>query len=113
MDWLRRNRKDVLYSVIVIALLGIILDSLPRKGRRILPLIIYLVMGWIILIALLPLMRELTLAGFLWLLIGGLLYSAGVIFYVMSHRRHFHGIWHLFVLGGSVVHYFTVLYYVR
>lgn len=96
-----------------LAIFGIVLDSLPRQGQRIWPVAIYLVMGWLILAALEPLWRALTPAGFYWLLAGGLFYTAGVFFYIMDERvRHFHGIWHLFVLAGSVTHYFTVVYYV-
>lgn len=53
------------------------------------------------------------MAGFWWLLAGGLFYTVGIIFYVLDKRlKHAHGIWHLFVLAGSVCHYFTVLFYV-
>lgn len=96
-----------------LAVLGIIIDSLHNKGRRILPLIIYLLMGWLCLIALGPLLRALPLAGFLWLLLGGVLYTGGLVFYTLDERvHHFHGVWHLFVLGGSVSHYLTMLFYV-
>ena len=96
-----------------LAILGIVLDSLPQKGHRVLPLIIYIFMGWFILIALKPLLRALPLMGFAWLLLGGAFYTIGVVFYVLDERvRHFHGIWHLFVLAGSLSHYFTVLFYV-
>ena len=96
-----------------LAILGIVLDSLPQKRRRVLPLIIYIFMGWFILIALKPLLRALPLMGFAWLLLGGAFYTIGVVFYVLDERvRHFHGIWHLFVLAGSLSHYFTVLFYV-
>ena len=96
-----------------LAVVGIIVDSLPQKGNRILPLIIYLGMGWLSLVALRPLLEALTMSGFSWLLVGGLFYTVGVIFYVLGDRvRHFHGIWHLFVLAGSLTHYLTVIYYV-
>lgn len=96
-----------------LAILGIVLDSLPQKGQRVLPLIIYIFMGWFILIALKPLLRALPLMGFAWLLLGGVFYTIGVVFYALDERvRHFHGIWHLFVLAGSLSHYFTVLFYV-
>jgi hemolysin III len=96
-----------------LAVIGIVLDSLPQKGQRILPVVIYLIMGWLILIVINPLLRALPLAGFAWLLLGGVFYTVGVIFYVLDERmRHFHGIWHLFVLAGSIAHYFTVLFYV-
>ncbi len=95
------------------AALGIVIDSLPRKGRRILPLVIYLVMGWLAVMAAGPLMNALPLAGIIGLVAGGLFYTVGVVFYVLDKVRHFHGIWHLFVLAGSVSHYFTILLYVN
>ena len=70
-------------------------------------------MGWLCLIALDPLMKALPLAGFIWLLLGGLFYTFGLVFYVYDKRvRHFHGIWHLFVLAGSLSHYVTIVFYV-
>lgn len=96
-----------------LAVTGILIDTFQRHGRRILPLIIYMVMGWLIIVVLKPLLRELSTGGFVLLLLGGLLYTVGVIFYVLDHKvSYFHGIWHLFVLGGSFMHYFTVLYFV-
>lgn len=100
-------------AVWILAAIGIVLDSRPPKGSRALQLSIYLIMGWMIMVALRPLWRELTPPGFISLLIGGLLYTFGVIFYVLDNKfRHFHGVWHLFVLGGSATHYFTVLFFV-
>ena len=96
-----------------LAVLGIILELLPHKSNRIISLVIYLTMGWVIIIAIKPLIQVLGLAGFSWLLLGGLFYTGGVIFYVYEERvRHFHGIWHMCVLAGSTIQYFTVLYYV-
>jgi hemolysin III len=96
-----------------LALLGIIIDAVIKGGRRLWPVVIYLVMGWLALVALKPLLHALPLAGFMWLLTGGLFYTVGVIFYALdSRRRYFHEIWHLFVLAGSVTHYFTILFYV-
>ena len=64
-------------------------------------------------IALVPLLNALKPEGLAWLIAGGVFYTAGIIFYVLDERmRHAHGIWHLFVLGGSVTHYFTVLLFV-
>ncbi|MBI5450810.1 MAG: hemolysin III family protein [Gammaproteobacteria bacterium] len=96
-----------------LALLGIVLDALPNKGKRVLPLIIYLVMGWLCLFALQPLLAALPAAGFDWLLAGGLLYTIGIIFYILDRwYPRMHGVWHLFVLAGSVSHYFAILLYV-
>jgi len=96
-----------------LAILGIVLDALPNKGRRVIPIIIYLLMGWLCLIALNPLLEVLPMAGFWWLLIGGIFYTTGLIFYFYDHRvPHFHGIWHLFVLAGSGAHFGSVFLYV-
>lgn len=98
-----------------LAIVGIVIDSLPmnRGGRRIIPLVIYLVMGWICVIAIKPLLEALPEGGFALLLLGGILYTLGIVFYLFDEKvAHFHGIWHLFVLGGSVSHYLSVLYYV-
>ena len=96
-----------------LALAGIVQEIWFAKGARLLSLAIYVLMGWLALIAIVPLISALTVAGFAWLAAGGLLYTIGIIFYVYDERmRHGHGIWHLFVLGGSACHYFAVLLYV-
>lgn len=96
-----------------LAVLGIILDSLPSEGRRILPVIIYLLMGWLVLIALDPLLQALPYAGFFWLMTGGLFYTIGVIFYALDKKLYYaHNVWHLFVLAGSGSHYLAIFFYV-
>lgn len=96
-----------------LAIFGIALESLPQKGNRILPVIIYVLMGWLVLLALKPLLQVLPLHGFIWLLLGGIFYTGGLVFYVFDERvRYFHGVWHLFVLAGSISHYVTILFYV-
>jgi len=96
-----------------LAVFGIVLDTLGTRGPRIVPVVIYLVMGWLIVMALKPLMARLPLSGGIWLLVGGLFYTLGVIFYALDKRvRHFHGIWHLFVIAGSLCHYVTIYGYV-
>jgi hemolysin III len=99
-------------AVWTLALIGILLDSIPRKGGRILSLLIYLGMGWLVLFALGPLIAALPPAGFWWLVAGGVFYTVGVIFYLLDDRYPWcHGVWHLFVLGGSISHYFVILLY--
>lgn len=96
-----------------LAILGIALELLPHKENRNISLVIYLIMGWVIMIAIKPLIQALGMAGFSWLLLGGIFYTVGVIFYVYDERfKHFHGIWHICVLAGSTIQYFTVFYYV-
>lgn len=96
-----------------LALVGIVQEVWLARGARIWSLVIYVLMGWLALVAVMPLISALTWAGFAWLAAGGLLYTVGIIFYATDAKlRHGHGIWHLFVLAGSVCHYFAVLLYV-
>ncbi len=96
-----------------LAIFGIALDCLPRTGPRIVPVVIYLVMGWLALIALHPLLQALPFAGVVWLVVGGLFFTVGIVFYATDSRlRHAHGIWHVFVLTGSASHYLAILFYV-
>ena len=95
------------------AVLGLVLDALPRRGARVVPLSIYFVMGWLIVLAIDPLLAALPRTGFIWLLAGGLLYTSGIVFYALDHRYPWmHGVWHLFVLAGSISHYVAILVYV-
>lgn len=96
-----------------LAIVGIVVDCIDTKGKRIIPMVLYLSMGWISLIAIKPLLDALSFAGFMWLLAGGLFYTLGIAFYALDHKNHyFHAVWHLFVLAGSVTHYVTIFIYV-
>lgn len=98
-----------------IAFIGFILDAMPatRKSKRIIPVIIYVTMGWLGIIALQPLIQSLSLAGLYWLVAGGIFYTSGIIFYALSSRFVYaHAIWHLFVLAGSACHYVSILFYI-
>ncbi len=96
-----------------LAVVGIAQEIWLARGARVLSLVIYVLMGWLVLVAVVPLWQALGPAGFAWLATGGALYTLGIVFYATGHKlRHGHGIWHLFVLGGSVCHFFTLLFYV-
>ena len=95
-----------------IALIGISLKFLYPGRFEILSLIFYLLMGWLIVIAIDPLSATLTSTGTWLLVLGGLSYTLGVFFYVKDYKPFYHAIWHLFVLAGSVFHYFMILLYV-
>jgi len=96
-----------------LAMLGIIIDLLPRKGHRILPIVIYLLMGWLVVTVVEPLTSVFPATGFSLLVAGGLFYTMGLIFYILDRYHPLaHGIWHLFVLAGSVSHFITVSVYV-
>jgi hemolysin III len=96
-----------------LAVLGIVQELWLIRRARAPSLVIYVLMGWLALVAVLPLWQALTPAGFGWLAAGGACYTLGIAFYATAHKvRHGHGMWHLFVLGGSISHFITVLLYV-
>jgi len=96
-----------------LAAIGIAQEFVFGKGRRRLSILIYVVMGWMGVGALRPLAEGLGAPGLAWLLAGGLLYTGGIAFYLFDERvRHFHGVWHLFVLGGSAAHFIAIAFYV-
>ncbi len=96
-----------------LAVLGIFLELLMHKNNRLISLALYLIMGWVIIIAIKPLIQAIGIQGFGLLLLGGMFYTIGVFFYVNDERvKHFHGIWHLCVLAGSTIQYFTIFFYV-
>ena len=96
-----------------LAVIGIVQEIWLARGARVASLIIYCLMGWMAVVAIGPLIHALTWHGFIWLIAGGLFYTGGIVFYATDHKvRHGHGIWHLFVLGGSICHYISVLIYV-
>ena len=96
-----------------LAVIGMLQEIKPRSEARVLSLIIYALMGWIVLIAVKPLIAALGMVGFQWLAAGGVLYTVGIIFFAYDSRfRHWHGIWHLFVMAGSLLHFVAILFYV-
>ncbi|POF87406.1 PAQR family membrane homeostasis protein TrhA [Pseudomonas putida] len=97
-----------------LAVIGMLQEIKPRSEARILSIIIYAVMGWIVLVAVKPLLQTLGSAGFAWLAAGGACYTIGIIFFAYDSRfRHWHGIWHLFVIAGSLLHFIAISFYVR
>jgi hemolysin III len=96
-----------------LAVLGSLQELRPRHEARVLSLVIYLLMGWVVLVALVPLLQALGPAGFAWVAAGGLFYTSGIVFYALDTRlTHAHGVWHLFVIAGSATHYVAILRYV-
>ncbi len=100
----------LLAAVWTLAGVGILQEFLLRKRIEALSVALYLFMGWLAIFAFVPLRRAIGGAGMAWLLAGGILYTAGVFFYLVDERyAHSHGVFHLFVLGGSMLHFFVVL----
>lgn len=95
-----------------LAIAGITLKCFLINKFRILSTVFYLIMGWLVIIAIKPLYTSLSAEGFALLLTGGLLYSVGAIFYIWRNLPYSHAIWHLFVIAGSAFMYFCVLFYV-
>lgn len=95
-----------------LAAAGIVVQAVFPGRLRGLMTGLYLAMGWIVVVAFKPLMDVLAPAGIAWLLAGGLVYSAGVFFYYKKRFAYSHAVWHVFVLGGSVCHFFGILFHV-
>lgn len=95
-----------------LAIFGVAFKIFATGRFEKLSLAIYLGMGWCAITAIKPLLTHLEPGGLVLMLAGGLTYSGGVAFYVWERLRYHHAIWHLFVLGGSVLHYFAILFYV-
>lgn len=95
------------------AILGVLFKIFFYTDKlRFISTALYVAMGWMIIIALGPLIRNVPAGGLYWLLAGALSYSCGVIFYLWRKFRWNHVIWHLFVLGGSISHFFAIFNYV-
>ena len=96
-----------------LAIAGIVQELTLAKGARWISLAIYIVMGWVAVIGVVPMLEALTWTGFTWVLVGGVVYTAGTVFYIFDDKyRHWHGIWHLFVLAGAAIHYAAIFLYV-
>lgn len=93
------------------ALVGIVYQSVFIHRFRALSVISYLGMGWLVVFAVKPLIAEMELMGVVWLAIGGFCYTTGVVFYAWK-RPFFHAVWHVFVIAGSLAHFFSILFYV-
>ena len=93
-----------------VAIAGVVIRSIYLTKFRKLMVGLYLAMGWMFVVAIGPMMKNLPGISIVFLVLGGVFYSLGVIFYARRNLKYGHGIWHLFVLGGSIMHFFSVLY---
>lgn len=95
-----------------LAVFGIALKIFQKQHHLVLSTVLYLLMGWVIVVAIEPLLANLPTAGLIWLVAGGLSYTAGVVFFATDHKlKYGHFIWHLFVLGGTTCHFFAIFWY--
>lgn len=102
----------ILAIIWLLAAAGVTIKSVFGPRWPILSTALYLAMGWTAVVAVRPLMQQVAPAGLIWLLAGGLAYTGGVVFFAWERLRYSHALWHVFVLGGSVCHFFAVLFYV-
>ena len=103
---------SILGLIWTLAVIGIVFKAVFMKRFSYVSTICYLAMGWLIVIAIKPLLAVLPAPGLIWLVVGGLFYTLGTIFYVWHKLPYNHGIWHLFVLAGSISHFIAVFFYV-
>ncbi len=103
-----------LFAIVwVLAIAGVLKDIFLHGRYRVISIVLYMLMGWLIVIAFTPLQRALPAPGITLLAAGGLVYTVGIVFFALSKRvAYMHGIWHLFVLAGSIFHYVAVVRYV-
>lgn len=94
------------------AILGIVLNAINLEKFSIFCHICYVVMGWFIIFRLGALMRMVAPGGIIFLVLGGIVYTLGIIFFAMPRFRYMHSVWHFFVLGGSILHFFSIYLYV-
>jgi hemolysin III len=95
-----------------LALFGVIFKSFHVGKYEMASSLVYLAQGWVAVVAVKPLIHSLGWHGLAWMGAGGLAYTLGIVFFALDRRRYFHALWHLFVLAGSVAHYFAILFYV-
>ena len=95
-----------------LAVLGIVLEAVAKQRVKVFSVILYLGLGWLVAIAVKPLMQSVEPGGLLLLVAGGLAYSLGVVFYGWKRLPYHHAVWHVFVMAGSLSHFFAVLFYV-
>ncbi len=113
---LRQSHPVVAWTIFGIvwglALAGVVFKFFTAGRLRFVSTLIYIGMGWMVVIAIKPLMDSLPVAGLVWLLLGGFLYTLGTVFYLWRLMPFHHAVWHLFVLAGTFCHFICVLFYV-
>lgn len=93
------------------AILGIALNAVSIEKFKGVSMILYIASGWAAVIGIKPIVENMAPNGVILLFLGGVFYTGGIVFYALKKHRYFHGIWHIFVLAGSVCHYFSLLFY--
>jgi hemolysin III len=95
-----------------LAVAGVVFKSFAVGKYEIASALVYLFQGWFVVFAVLPLFHAIGWGGIAWMGAGGLAYTLGIVFFALDRLRYFHATWHVFVLAGSVAHFFAILFYV-
>ncbi|MGA7158129.1 MAG: hemolysin III family protein [Acidobacteriaceae bacterium] len=95
-----------------LAAAGVVFKSVALGRLPVVSVVVYVLQGWLAVFAVRPLLHAVGWGGLLWLFAGGLAYTLGIVFFAMDRLRYFHAVWHVFVLAGSIAHYFAILLYV-
>ncbi len=107
---MRNTLGWVLFSVVWgISILGIVLNSISLEKFKVISMIFYVLTGWAVIMAVKPMLTLMSVNGLLLMLFGGIAYTGGIVFFAMKKVRYMHSVWHLFVLAGAVLQYFSIL----
>ena len=102
-----------LFAIVwTLAIAGVIFKSFAVGRFAVASAVVYLLQGWLVIFAVRPLVHAVGLHGVMWLGAGGIAYTLGIVFFALDRIRYFHAAWHIFVLAGSIAHYFAILFYV-
>ncbi|HEY8413945.1 MAG TPA: hemolysin III family protein [Pyrinomonadaceae bacterium] len=94
-----------------LAITGIVVKALPHTRHSWISMVLYLVMGWLAIVAIKPILQLVPVPGILLIVAGGVAYTSGLAFFAAQRLRYGHFIWHLFVIAGTTCHFFAVLWY--
>jgi hemolysin III len=101
----------LLVIIWALAITGIVVKALPRTRHSWISMVLYLVMGWLAVVAIKPIFQLVPVPGILLIFAGGVAYTSGLAFFAARRLRYSHFIWHLFVIAGTTFHFFAVLWY--
>ncbi len=102
---------SLLSTVWAVAIFGIGLQFTSFRWKRVVSIILYVALGWVVVVAIKPMMAAIATGGLLLIALGGIVYTVGIVFYGMK-RRYAHAVWHVFVMAGSALHFFAVFKFV-
>jgi len=103
----------ILFAVVwALAVAGVVFKSLAVDRFAVASTVVYLLQGWLAVVVVRSLLHAIGWHGMFWLLAGGVAYTFGVLFFALDRLRYFHAAWHIFVMAGSIAHYFAVYFYV-